>query len=98
TGNLFRRQNRWAEGWAISGLTRVTAGFPMTIYNNNDTFPLGTILNGIDNNGMNTPDFTPGNLKINTNPRNGKPAFNTSLFSLPALGQPGTAPPCAMKR
>jgi hypothetical protein len=28
---------------------------------------------------------------VNTNPRNGKPAFNTSLFGLPALGQLGTA-------
>jgi hypothetical protein len=32
-----------------------------------------------------------GNLQINTNPRNGRTAFNTALFSLPALGQLGSA-------
>ncbi len=90
-GNLFRHQNRWTEGWAISGLTRFTTGFPVTLYNNNDTSLLGTIPNGINNNGVDTPDFTPGDLKIKTNPRNGNSAFNTSLFSLPALGQIGTA-------
>jgi len=52
---------------------------------------LGTIPNGINNNGVDTPNFTPGNLEINTNARNGTPVFNTSLFSLPALGQIGTA-------
>jgi hypothetical protein len=30
-------------------------------------------------------------LEVSTNPRNGTPAINTSLFSLPALGQLGTA-------
>jgi hypothetical protein len=90
--NLFRSQNRWTEGWAISGLTRLTTGFPVTLYNNNDTSLLGTIPNGINNNGVDTPDFTPGNLKVNTDPRNGRPAFNASLFSLPVLGQIGTAP------
>ncbi len=52
---------------------------------------LGTIPNGINNNGVDTPNVAPGNLEINNNPRNGNPAFNTSLFSLPALGQIGTA-------
>ena len=28
---------------------------------------------------------------VNTDPRNGRPAFNTSLFSLPSLGRIGTA-------
>lgn len=89
---VFRCQNLWTEGWAFSGLTRFATGFPVTLYNNNDTSLLGTIPNGINNNGVDTPNFAPGNLKINTNPRNGNPAFNTALFSLPALGQIGTAP------
>jgi hypothetical protein len=33
-----------------------------------------------------------GPLDINHNPRNGLPYFNVSLFSLPPLGTPGTAP------
>jgi hypothetical protein len=90
--NVFRHENRWTEGWSLSGLTRFATGFPVTLYNNNDTSLLGTIPNGINNNGVDTPNFAAGNLKINTNPRNGNPAFNTALFSLPALGQIGTAP------
>jgi len=89
--HFLRTDNRWTQGWQISGLMRFTTGLPVTLYNNNDTSLLGSIPNGINNNGVDTPDYSPGNLQINTNPRNGRSAFNTSLFSLPALGQFGTA-------
>jgi hypothetical protein len=51
---------------------------------------------GVQNNGVNgvsidLPDVVPGNLEINHDPRNGKPYFNTSLFSPNALGTPGTS-------
>jgi hypothetical protein len=88
---LLRRRNRWTEGWSLSGITRFSTGLPVTLYNNNDTSLLGTIPNGINNNGVDTPNFTPGNLLLNTNPRNGQSAFNTSLFTLPELGTLGTA-------
>lgn len=88
---LLHRRSQWSEGWAISGIVRFSTGFPVTLFNNNDTSLLGTIPNGINNYGVDTPDYTPGNLEINTDPRTGKPAFNPSLFSLPALGQIGTA-------
>lgn len=78
-------------GLAISGVTRFTTGLPVTLYNNEDTSLLGTIPNGINNNGVDTPDVAPGPLAVNTNPRNGRPAFDTRLFQLPALGQLGTA-------
>ena len=87
-----RRENRWTEGWALSGVSRFATGFPVTLYNNNDTSLLGTIPNGINNNGVDTPNVAPGNLEINNNPRNGKRAFNTALFSLPSLGEMGNAP------
>ena len=90
-GQLFQSKNGWVEGWQISGLMRFTTGLPVTLYNNNDTSLIGSIPNGINNNGVDTPNFTPGNLETNTNPRNGRSAFNTALFSLPALGQLGTA-------
>lgn len=90
--HVFRRQNGWTEGWALSGLTRFTTGLPVTLYNNTDRSLLGTIPNGINNNGVDTPNFTTGNLEINTNPRNGNAAFNTTLFSLPALGHVGNVP------
>jgi len=88
---LLRRRNRWTERWSLSSITRFSTGLPVTLYNNNDTSLLGTIPNGINNNGVDTPNFTPRNLRVNTNPRNGKPAFDTMLFSLPPLGMMGTA-------
>lgn len=90
-GSLIHRRNHVTEGWSLSGITRFSTGFPVTLFNNNDTALLGTIPNGINNNGVDTPDYTPGNLGVNTNPRNGKPAFNIALFSLPDLGHVGTA-------
>jgi Carboxypeptidase regulatory-like domain len=88
---LLRRKNRWTEGWSLSGVTRFATGLPVTLFNNNDTSLLGTIPNGINDDGVDTPDYTPGNLKINTDPRDGRSEFNASLFALPALGTLGTA-------
>jgi hypothetical protein len=88
---LFRRHTRLTDGWVLSGVKRFSTGFPVTLYNNNDTSLLGTIPNGINNDGVDTPDFQPGNLQVNSNPRDGKLAFNTALFSLPELGHIGTA-------
>lgn len=88
---ILGTRNRWTTGWSLSGITRFSTGLPVTLYNNNDTSLLGTIPNGINNNGVDTPDYTQGNLAVNTNPRNGMPAFNTALFSLPELGTLGTA-------
>ena len=86
---LFHRENQWTGGWALSGLTRLTAGFPVTLYNNTDRSLLGTIPNGINNNGVDTPNLASGKLEINTDPRHSSAAFNTSLFSIPALGEVG---------
>ncbi len=74
-------------GRALASIWRIRTGLPVTFFNNNnDTSPLGTIPNGINNYGVDTPDYSPGDLQINPDPRNGKPAFNTSLFNLvPAL-------------
>jgi hypothetical protein len=87
----YELPTRFLHGWELSGLTRFSTGFPVTLYNNNDTSLLGTIPNGVNNNGVDTPNYAPGALDINTDGRNGRPAFNTSLFSLPALGEIGTA-------
>jgi hypothetical protein len=89
---LFRSNNRWSSGWWLSGITHISSGLPVTLYNNTDSSLLGSMPNGINNNGVDTPEFTGGNLAVNTNPRNGLPAFNTALFSVPALGALGNAP------
>jgi len=78
-------------GFSISGVVRFGTGLPVTLYNNGDTSLLGSIPNGINNNGVDTPDFTPGNLSLNLDPRRGSKAFNTDLFSVPPLGRIGTA-------
>lgn len=90
-GRLSRSHERLTGGWVISGVTRFSTGFPVTLFNNKDTSLLGTIPNGINNNGVDTPNYTAGALAVNTDPRNGRPAFNTALFALPQLGEVGTA-------
>src|SRR5215510_12315869 len=89
--DLLFHSNRLTEGWTISGTTRFSTGFPVTMYNNTDSSLMGTFGNGVNNDLQDTPDFTPGALQIHTNPRDGKPAFNSSLFSLPSLGTLGTS-------
>jgi len=89
--NLFRRTNRLTQGWSISGTTRFSSGFPVTLYDQSDSSLQGSLGNGVNNQLIDTPVFTPGSLKINTNPRNGAAAFNTALFQPEALGQVGNA-------
>ncbi|MGA8556308.1 MAG: carboxypeptidase regulatory-like domain-containing protein [Candidatus Acidiferrales bacterium] len=88
---LFRAGNRWTQGWVLSGITHFSSGFPVTLVNNGDNSLLGTEPNGINNFGVDEPDLAPGPLNLNGNPRNGKPYFNTTLFSQNALGTPGNA-------
>jgi hypothetical protein len=80
-----------AQGWALSGIARLTTGLPVTLLNNNDTSLLGTIPNGINNNGVDTPAWSGRSLSLNTNPRTGQPVIDASRFSLPALGTMGNA-------
>ena len=79
-------------GWTLSGITRLTTGMPVTLYDNDDTSLIGSMPNGINNNGVDTPNFVGGNLRLNRNPRNGRAAFDAARFTMPALGQIGNAP------
>ena len=89
---LFGTSNQLTVGWSLAGTTRFSSGFPVTLYNPTDTSLLGTFGNGVNNNLLDTPNYTPGcDLQINHDPAKG-PAFNTACFSLPALGQLGNAP------
>jgi hypothetical protein len=79
-------------GWTVSGVTRFSSGFPVTLYNDTDSSLLGTFGNGVNNHLLDTPSYAPGcNLNINHDPAAG-PAFNTACFSIPPLGQLGNAP------
>jgi hypothetical protein len=88
---LFRRTNRLTSGWTLSGTTRFSTGLPVTLYDDSDNSLLGTLGNGVNNYLLDTPEYTGGPLEINTNPRNGKPEFNTTAFSTEKLGQLGNA-------
>ena len=87
----LRRSNRWTDDWSLSGTTRFATGFPVTLTDNSDNSLLGTLGNGINNYLLDTPQQLPGRLEINTNGRNGRPAFNTALFPIEAYGTLGSA-------
>jgi hypothetical protein len=88
---LSRKSNRLTEQWSLSGTTRFTTGFPVTLFDNSDNSLLGTLGNGANNYLLDTPQYISGSLKINTNGRNGRAAFNTALFPEENLGQLGNA-------
>jgi hypothetical protein len=81
-----------AQGWTLAGTARFTTGLPVTLSDTSDNSLLGTLGNGVNNNLLDTPELSPGSLRIDTNPRNGQPEFNTSLFSVETPGQLGNAP------
>jgi hypothetical protein len=88
---LFRATNRWTQGWEISGITHFSSGLPVTLINYGDNSLLGSEPNGINNFGVDEPNYNGGALDLNQNPRNGQPFFNTSQFGENALGSPGTS-------
>lgn len=72
-----------AKGWAVSGITTLATGLPVTISENDDQSLTGT--------DADLPDYTPGKLIINKDPRKGLPYFDTALFTQEPLGQFGTS-------
>jgi hypothetical protein len=89
--SVARRARALTDGWAISGIVRASTGFPLTLAEHGDNSLQGSIPNGVNNHSLDLPDYTPGDLNINGNPRNGLSYINTSLFSQNALGTPGSA-------
>ncbi len=88
---IFHVSNGWTNGWELSGITQFTSGLPVTLINYGDNSLLGSEPNGINNFGVDEPDYGGGSLGLNHNPRNQRPYFNTSQFSENILGTPGTA-------
>jgi Carboxypeptidase regulatory-like domain/TonB dependent receptor len=84
--------NRLSQGWSLSGITRFSTGFPINMINNGDNSLIGTNPNGVNNSSIDEPDYNGGPLHLNHNPRrNGNNYFDTTAFSMNALGTPGTA-------
>ncbi len=79
------------KGWAISGITRATSGFPVTMREDGDNSLQGSVPNGVNNHSLDLPDYNGLPLILNSNPRNGLPYFNIAAFTINALGTPGNA-------
>jgi hypothetical protein len=84
--------NRATDGWALTGITRFSSGVPVTLIDLNDYSLIGSNNQGVNGGGADMPNFSPGSLEINHDPRNGQPYFNTSLFNVAPLGSQGNSP------
>ncbi len=89
--HFFSHWQNFLQGWTVSGITRISTGFPVTISSDGDRSLMGSLPNGVNNQSLDLPDFTPGPLNLNHDPRNGQPYFNISLFQPQVLGTPGDA-------
>lgn len=88
---LFHARNRLTQGWTVSGISRYATGLPVTFTSLSDNYLVQVQNNGVNAFSVDVPDMKPGPLNINRDPRNGRPYFNTWLFSPNALGTPGTS-------
>ncbi len=88
---LLRAKNILTQGWEFSGIARYSSGLPVTLINYGDNSLLGAEPNGINNFGVDEPDYSGAPLDLNHNPRNGQPYFNVAAFSDNTLGTPGNA-------
>jgi hypothetical protein len=88
---LSGKANRLTDGWSLSGITRFASGLPVTFASFGDNALVYVQNNGVNSVSIDLPNYTPGNLQINHNPRNGLPYFNPSLFTPNALGTQGNA-------
>lgn len=90
--HLSHHARRLLEGWEISGVTRASTGFPITLSTDGDNSLQGSSPNGVNNRYLDLPDFTGQPLDI-TNPHNNASLyyFNPSAFRDNALGTPGDA-------
>ena len=88
---FFGHAKGLTNGWELSGITRASTGFPVTLHSDGDNSLMGSIPNGVNNHSLDLPDYNGAPLNLNSNPRNGQPYFNTSAFSDNALGTPGNA-------
>ncbi len=89
--HFVRHVKGLTSGWEVSGITRVSSGFPVTLESDGDNSLMGSIPNGVNNHSLDLPDYNGEPLNLNGNPRNGLPYFNISAFSVNALGTPGNA-------
>jgi hypothetical protein len=88
---LFHRTSLLTKGWSISGITRVSSGFPVTISEDGDNSLMGSIPNGVNNHSIDLPDFSGGSFSANHDFKNSLVYFDTSRFTPNELGNPGNS-------
>jgi hypothetical protein len=90
---LTHHARRLLEGWEISGVTRATSGFPVTLSTDGDNSLQGSSPNGVNNRTIDLPDFTGQPLGI-MNPHNNSTLqyFNPGAFTDNAIGTVGNVP------
>jgi hypothetical protein len=88
---LTKKWGRLTQGWELSGITRASSGFPVTLKSNNDNSLQGSIPNGVNNYSLDIGQYTGAPLSLNGNPRNGLPYFNPDAFTQAPLGSLGNA-------
>jgi hypothetical protein len=86
TGGSSTWMKKPLRGWSVSGITTLATGLPITLLESDDNSLLGITTIPLD-----VPNYTPGHILNNPNPRSGQPYFNVSLFSLESLGQFGNS-------
>jgi hypothetical protein len=79
------------RGWSLTGITRASTGFPVTIRSEGDNSLMGSIPNGVNLYSLDLPQYTGAPLNLNSNPGNGQPYFNLNAFAPNALGTQGNA-------
>jgi len=75
-----------ASGWTLSGITRFATGLPISLSESDDASLIGANAAGLD-----VPNYSGGKVLADTNPRDGQPYFNVSLFSTEQLGVLGNS-------
>jgi hypothetical protein len=83
--------NRLTSGWALSGITRFASGLPVTFASSGDNYLVQVQNNGVNATSIDMPNYDGTGYKLNHNPRNGKPYFNTAAFTPNALGTQGNS-------
>ncbi len=89
-----RLTKRWpllTHGWDLTGITRASTGFPVTLKSNDDNSLQGSIPNGVNNYSLDIGQYTGAPLNLNGNPRNALPYFNPEAFTQAPLGSLGNA-------
>jgi Carboxypeptidase regulatory-like domain len=87
----FLHPNRFTSGWALSGITRFASGLPVTFASSGDNYLVQVQNNGVNSISIDMPNYDGTGYKINHNPRNGRPYFNTAAFTPNALGTEGNS-------